>query len=77
MLSQLMRRNLVFSTIFNYVTLYMPTIRKSSKTVMRGLCLQHERILAGLEAQDAKKAGKAMFKHLMNARRFFELHASY
>ncbi len=77
MLSQLMRRYMVLSTIFNYVTLYMPTIRKSSKTVMRGLCLQHERILVGLEAQDAGKAGKAMFKHLMNARRFFELYATH
>jgi len=75
MLSQLVRRYMILSTIFNYVELYMPTIRKGSKKALRAQCKQHAQIIAGLEAQNASKASKAMFKHLLCARRFFELHA--
>ena len=73
MLSQMVRRCMVLSTIFNYVQVFIfPSISKKARHVQ---CKQHAQIIAGLEAQDAKKACKAMASHLTDARRFFKLHA--
>lgn len=75
MLSQMVRRCMVLSTIFNYMPVFMfPSI---SKRARQAQCKQHARIIAGLEAQDAKKASKAMASHLTDARRFFMLYATH
>ena len=70
MLSQLVRRCMVLSTIFNNVP-FMPNFRNVGRRARRVQCAQHAKILAGLEAQDVKKACKAMSSHLANARRYF------
>ena len=75
MLSQLVRRYMILSTIFNYVPVFM--FLRIDKKGRQAQCRQHARIIAGLEAQDAKKASKAMASHLTDARRFFMLYATH
>ena len=71
-LSQLVRRYMVLSTIFNFVSFYMPTKTLSSAHAHKVVCSQHKRIIDGIAAGNAAKARKAMADHLRDARRFFE-----